>query len=399
MRSEIKMANLRTGYRFALVALGVSLAFGPLPASAGTVFESVCNLSEDSTLTLRTGLLELVVFPTYVEEEETGCVGDCNGDGFVRINELITAVGISLGNNPLSACEAADANENGMIAINELIQAVNNSLNGCPDPGPGTPRPVAQVEMQCRDAEGGGLECDCNVGRFDAVNIPGIGEVCIAPFSPCPSRPADCEGDTPLDINVHADHNIGECSSREDCQDQCDAFCTDIGEGYFRQASTCEDFCIGGERDGEECGMNTDCPGGACGGPDGGADGHICECVCAEVGVGEPTAGNVSCSLGVAITVELGASGICGDVEPTITLAPVCGELTTGTSNARLDNVANTPGSIEVPPAIGVPSTCEDLRDGNLVGSTLVGHLAFFGSAIGDILAENVFICEDREIE
>lgn len=373
-----------------------------------------------------------VALASTLASAQPDCVGDCNGDCAVRINELITAVGISLGSNPLSACEAADANGNGAIAINELIQAVNNSLNGCPgcdvynstcnlaedstltlrtgllelvvfptyaDEEEGEVRPVAQVRMQCRDVAGGGLECDCSVGRFDAVNIPGIGEVCIAPHAPCDARPADCDGDTPLDVNVHADHNIGECSSREDCQNKCDVFCGDLGSGYFRQASTCEDFCIGGERDGQECGFNADCPGGACGGPDGGDDGHICECVCAEVGVGEPTQGNVSCSLGVAISVELDGSGVCGDIPPAITLAPVCGELTTGTSNARLDNVANMPGlSIEPAPVTGVPTTCENLRAGNIVGATLVGHLAFFGSAIGDILTENVFICEERQI-
>ena len=60
------------------------------------------------------------------------CVGDCNGDGTVAINELITGVNIALGSLPVSACEAIDANGNGEVAINELIAAVNNALSGCP---------------------------------------------------------------------------------------------------------------------------------------------------------------------------------------------------------------------------------------------------------------------------
>lgn len=60
------------------------------------------------------------------------CVGDCNGDGEVSINELITGVNIALGSAPVSSCEAIDENGNGEVTINELISAVNNALTGCP---------------------------------------------------------------------------------------------------------------------------------------------------------------------------------------------------------------------------------------------------------------------------
>ena len=60
------------------------------------------------------------------------CVGDCNNDGEVAINELITGVNIALGSQPVSACESFDVNGDGEVAINELISGVNNALNGCP---------------------------------------------------------------------------------------------------------------------------------------------------------------------------------------------------------------------------------------------------------------------------
>jgi hypothetical protein len=60
------------------------------------------------------------------------CVGDCDGDGQVTVNELITMVNILLGNTPLSACMAGDADGSGDITINEIIAAVNNALDGCP---------------------------------------------------------------------------------------------------------------------------------------------------------------------------------------------------------------------------------------------------------------------------
>ncbi len=60
------------------------------------------------------------------------CVGDCDGNGVVAVNELIRGVNINLENADLSTCPAMDANGDGSVAINELIQAVNNNLNGCP---------------------------------------------------------------------------------------------------------------------------------------------------------------------------------------------------------------------------------------------------------------------------
>lgn len=60
-----------------------------------------------------------------------GCTGDCNGDGQVSIDELITAINIALGNAPLSSCASVDANGNGAVEVNELVSAVNSALQGC----------------------------------------------------------------------------------------------------------------------------------------------------------------------------------------------------------------------------------------------------------------------------
>jgi hypothetical protein len=68
------------------------------------------------------------------------CVGDCNGDGMVAINELITGVNIALGATPLSTCPSFDINGDNMVGINELITAVNNALGTCEEPPMGTER-------------------------------------------------------------------------------------------------------------------------------------------------------------------------------------------------------------------------------------------------------------------
>jgi pimeloyl-ACP methyl ester carboxylesterase len=62
----------------------------------------------------------------------TSCIGDCNGNGVVTIDELIRAVQVALGRLPLAACPAAACNEGPPIPITCLLQAVNASLVGCP---------------------------------------------------------------------------------------------------------------------------------------------------------------------------------------------------------------------------------------------------------------------------
>lgn len=61
----------------------------------------------------------------------TPCVGDCNGNGVVTIDELIVGVNISLGIAAVAACPAFDPDHDGRVAVNELIAGVNNSLYGC----------------------------------------------------------------------------------------------------------------------------------------------------------------------------------------------------------------------------------------------------------------------------
>ena len=59
------------------------------------------------------------------------CVGDCDGNGSVAINELIRGVNIALGLADVATCIAMDRDGNGAVAIAELIAAVNNALHGC----------------------------------------------------------------------------------------------------------------------------------------------------------------------------------------------------------------------------------------------------------------------------
>lgn len=65
------------------------------------------------------------------------CVGDCNGDGRVAVNEIVTGANIALGELSVSACPAMDRNSDRDVEIFELINAVNNALGGCELPPAG----------------------------------------------------------------------------------------------------------------------------------------------------------------------------------------------------------------------------------------------------------------------
>lgn len=61
----------------------------------------------------------------------TLCVGDCDGDGQVTVDEIILGVNIALGEADISACPAFDVDGSGEVTVDELVQAVDNALNGC----------------------------------------------------------------------------------------------------------------------------------------------------------------------------------------------------------------------------------------------------------------------------
>jgi hypothetical protein len=71
------------------------------------------------------------------------CVGDCNGDGTVEVNELIVGVNIALGVLAIAQCPSLD-NGDGSVPVDRLVLAVTNALDGCAisTPGEDTPTPT-----------------------------------------------------------------------------------------------------------------------------------------------------------------------------------------------------------------------------------------------------------------
>jgi len=89
------------------------------------------------------------------------CVGDCDGNGTVTINELIMMVNMALGTADTSSCSAAGTSS-GTIGINDLVKGTLALLEGCdattPTAGEATPTPTPD-----------GSQCGTFNSTFEAI--------------------------------------------------------------------------------------------------------------------------------------------------------------------------------------------------------------------------------------
>ena len=264
--------------------------------------------------------------------------------------------------------------------------------------------PSGSIQISCgTTAPNGTASCTCNVNSFAPLVIPSIGDVCVNPYAGCSPGTIDCDGGTPLNVNMVADHNIGTCNSDSACATSCDTYCAGLGASYSNIAYGCEGFCQGGSNNNNACTQDTDCPGGSCPGQDPVSHANACQCTCAGKNLGGASpAGSLSCEVGVQIDVELPSDGDCNDAN-TISLAPICGLVTTTTASGEVLNANNTNGKT-IPPiggsgtapasATGVGINCTTLATSTTTGLTAVGYLGFFDSVLGDIFDANKFICQ-----
>jgi hypothetical protein len=70
--------------------------------------------------------------PTPTRGAGEPCTGDCNGDGRVSVDEVVTGVRIGMEMDPVAACPIIDRNGDGVVTVDELVTAVRWGLEGCP---------------------------------------------------------------------------------------------------------------------------------------------------------------------------------------------------------------------------------------------------------------------------
>jgi hypothetical protein len=104
-----------------------------------------------------------VTTPTATPPAGTSCSGDCDFNGTVTVDEILTLVNIALGNANLGTCGTGDVNGDNQITVDEILTAVNNALNGCQQAG--TPVERALAALSVGDVHAAKLEfCQAAVG-------------------------------------------------------------------------------------------------------------------------------------------------------------------------------------------------------------------------------------------
>ncbi len=276
----------------------------------------------------------------------------------------------------------------GLTITTELLPIPELPLTGSVD---------VTCDIENVDQGTGKAPCTCTIQEFDPIVITGIGTACVTPGSdPCPVGEVDCDGGNVLDWDTIGDHDIGVCTSNSDCSFQCDMHCGSLGPGSYTQALStqgCEGFCSGGANNDLACTMDSDCPGGSCGGADPVGHAGTCQCTCLAM-VGDPSrAGGIKCSTPANIFITTPAGSPCTD-PPSIDLGTVCIPVTTERATVVVLNANVDPGDIGPDTDLGIPSDCADLDASVLTGTRFIGQLAFYDSALGDLITKTVFGCQ-----
>jgi hypothetical protein len=77
------------------------------------------------------GTFQLNVTALVDPNAPSSCSGDCNADGVINIEDLVTGVNVVLGRAATASCMTLDRNGDGAVAVDELVAAVANALSGC----------------------------------------------------------------------------------------------------------------------------------------------------------------------------------------------------------------------------------------------------------------------------
>ncbi|HVM95074.1 MAG TPA: hypothetical protein VMT89_01740 [Candidatus Acidoferrales bacterium] len=217
------------------------------------------------------------------------CVGDCNGDGEVTIDELISGVNIALGTTDLSVCPAFDSNGDGEVTIDEVLTAVNSALNGCGG-GSGAVGDACTSDASCAgrtcfDSLPGGyctqINCATNgcPAESTCFDTSDGGSACYKTCtSPAQCRTAEgyiCDADNtcylpsmPTPTPAPSSGRVGDpCLHDSDCADN--TCFTDLPGGYCSRlqcaasgcpdGSSCFDLTAGGSACYQTCTLPSQC--------------------------------------------------------------------------------------------------------------------------------------------
>lgn len=61
------------------------------------------------------------------------CIGDCNEDRRIQVDEIVMLVGIAVEQGSFPRCTEGNASTEAMITVDELVSVIGNALSGCPE--------------------------------------------------------------------------------------------------------------------------------------------------------------------------------------------------------------------------------------------------------------------------
>lgn len=257
----------------------------------------------------------------------------------------------------------------------------------------------AAIDISCGPQDGGGVaDCNCAIDQFAPINIPSIGDVCIDNAGACGTGTLDCNGGNPRDVDLVADHDIGGCAGAAVCGASCASYCAGLGSAYEVRDFDCQGFCHGGSNADAACSVDSECPGGICGGNDTPANPGRCSCDCVAGGLGAASPpGTLACDLGLDWSLDIPGDGDCADTR-FFASGPRCVPFTTSNSTAVILNTNDQPG-LTIPASgpglkVGVAVSCEDFAAGNLTGLTLDGPLSIMHTVVGNLLSHSRLTCQ-----
>jgi hypothetical protein len=232
------------------------------------------------------------------------CTGDCNSDGEVTVDELLTMVNIALGSALVSECAAGDESRDGTITVDEIISGVNGLLGGCPPLATPTPTPTAgplgtrhfvvnsatssfkavlsagfsitlgsfvgqsngQTEAAFLDLQAHVPDAATGVATVDVVNAseyifatnPQVGiTLCLRPLVPAAAAGSvGCRGGFPFSFETTVNHRIGQVGVQGFTVAECEATCNGgLNCGHVESPNQ---LCAAG-RVGALCRANAEC--------------------------------------------------------------------------------------------------------------------------------------------
>jgi hypothetical protein len=121
------------------------------------------------TKTIRTiGVLALTtLLGFWPSRGHATCIGDCDANGAVTVDELIIMVNIALDAQDIDHCTLGDANGDGRITVDEIVAGVQASLAGCTSAG----EPTSMADAAARDADGVALHLGQTVTTEGVVTV------------------------------------------------------------------------------------------------------------------------------------------------------------------------------------------------------------------------------------